>query len=1085
MDFKKLRLPAMVFFLAGAVAPALLSRTSNAKPAPPAAAVTAANRAMAASVNPNTIVLSQTAWTPLGPQPAVPLPGDPHMGYPVVSGQVNALAYDPRDTTDQTIYLGSVNGGLWVTTDGGQSWKALTDIQPSLAVASIALDPSTNPSTIYIGTGKLDRYGYPSTGAGVLKSTDGGKTWTQDQTFAQIISANPSDAWPYIGSLAVAPNNNQILLAAVESYNPSSLPGGIWRSTDGGSTWSVALKEAANTNAGSDIPAGTSVVFDPAVPDQAFAVLGDAGANAANGVYESSDDGATWTLLKSLTNFGHAKLALSPPTSTASGVLVVSIADSSSASINLLGVYSAPIATGGAVGTFTQMTAVPDFCGNASTYQSQFFGCAVDMAVGVSPDNPRLVYLGGSNLYGGDSLIVSSDGGSTWSPDLYAGNGACTSKTSSGQCINANGQLQTGTRAIAFSPDAKMLAVGNAGGVWTTSNVGASANVTWNDLNASLAITQFSAGIAIFPDNPNLGLGGSVGAGALEYGGSPRWTAKLCASGGYTVVTPDGSTAYVACGDNGGVYSLSSSGTLKWAANGIGSCTSTAAAGCYSANPIAPIAIDVLNPSTLYFGANVPGATAVIYQSTDGGDSWQSVSPTISNGATANVTGIAVSPTNDNVVYAGSSDGSVWMTSDALDGSGSKWQSVFSLALAPAVSDIAVDPSLASIAYVSYAVPGVGAPGIYETSDSGRNWSSISGNLPGLAVNAFVVDPYVANTIYAATGKGVYVTSDDGTIWSPLATGLPNVPVTGITLDAKSRTLWAATDGRGMWALQLPQVTVPPTAIPSPASLNFSNVDVGSASAAQTVTVTNNGGSTLNFSSIVVASPFAETNDCGTSLPVGSNCSIQVTYTPSGTGSVGTSLSINGNLRLSQQVPVYGSGQDFSVSAENGSASAAAGQVAIDKIDVKPLGVDGFTDPVSLSCSGVPSETACALIPDSVTPGTGTSTVTLNITTTAPSAVVPLFGPGGPGTMTLALWAALLLVLAMLVALAGKARKRLGFAFASGALLLCLLVPVVSCGGGSHNPGTPPGTYTVTVTGKSGSLTHSATVSLTVTKPTS
>jgi len=287
--------------------------------------------------------------------------------------------------------------------------------------------------------------------------------------------------------------------------NPNLL-GGIWRSTDGGSTWTNVLPVSTGSNGG----AGTGVVFNPAVAGQAFAALSYSGAQ--NGVYKSSDDGATWTqiLANADVTYVQDRLALIPPTASADGNLLVV---STTASIAPL-LYKAALKAGGSVGPFTQLTGVPDFCGPQ---------CNFDTAIALDPVNANVIYAGGSANFRGDVLIVSTDGGTTWSPDLYAGNGACTSTDPSGRCVNANGQVHTDTHAIALSPDGKVLLVGTDGGVWSTTNVGVSSNIIWNDLNASLALTQFYPGISILPGNPNNGWGGTQDNGALGYAGSLEW----------------------------------------------------------------------------------------------------------------------------------------------------------------------------------------------------------------------------------------------------------------------------------------------------------------------------------------------------------------------------------------------------------------------------------------------------------------------------------------------------------------------------------------------------------------------------------
>ena len=166
------------------------------------------------------------SWTSIGPQPT-------SAGTIfVTSGSVNSIAIDPRNS--KTIYVGSAEGGVWKTTNGGTTWKSLTDSQPSLANGAIALDPS-NSEIVYVGTGEenfaIDSY----YGAGILKSTNAGATWKN--IVGPFLHA-------YIGGIAVSPSNNQVLLCA------SNI--GIFRSTDGAETWTRVLDGI-----------GTAVLFDP------------------------------------------------------------------------------------------------------------------------------------------------------------------------------------------------------------------------------------------------------------------------------------------------------------------------------------------------------------------------------------------------------------------------------------------------------------------------------------------------------------------------------------------------------------------------------------------------------------------------------------------------------------------------------------------------------------------------------------------------------------------------------------------------------------------------------------------------------
>lgn len=1018
------------------------------------------------------ITPSTTGWTLIGPQPTLPSSSDPFAGYPTDSGRVTALAIDSRDTTGNTVYLGAAEGGVWVTTNGGQSWTPLTDSQPSLAVGAMALDPTTNPTTIYVGTGEenfnLDAY----YGAGVLKSADGGKTWAQDVTFSQPAVGSSFASGPQIGALAVDPASNQILLAGVGTSAGSSVTGGIWRSIDGGHSWTVVLPESASGN-------GTGVVFDPTSPGTAYAALGAFAGNPTNGVYKSTDSGATWTPLSTLgigPGLGRITLAVGPPVSSGKpGELLVAIAADASTSQapsgNLLGLFKS--IDGGT--TWTQLTNTPDFCGSSRGTGGQ---CWYDMAIGVSPVNPLTIYAGGANSFGGDALTVSTDGGTTWSPDLYAGN--------NGSAINSSGQLHTDTHAITFSADGTKLYEGNDGGVWMTTNVGLSSNITWSDLNAPLAITQFYPGISILPGSANTGFGGTQDNGTQGYAGNLQWqNIPMCGDGGYTTIA--GTTIlFYACAAGEGVWEINAGvnpPTLNWGGNGIGTCTSTVTSNCYTADFVPPLVLDPENAQTLYFGTNV------VYQTTNGATSWTAISPDLTGGKPGNfVSTISVAPSNSNTVYAGTEgrgDSKVWVSANAGAGSGATFQEIDTGLPVRAVTQVATDPSTPTTAYVSFS--GFSSCSlcdskghIFETTNGGTSWTSITGNLPDVPVNALVVDSVLAQTLYAATDVGVFGTSNNGNTWSPIVTGLPRVAVLGLTLDPQTRVMWAGTHGRSMWALQLPQ---PPTATPSPASVTFPNENVGTASPSQPVIVTNSGAMPLSINGITTSSGYSQTNNCGTSLAAGSICTINVAFNPTAAGADLGAISIADNLRSSpQSVTLTGTGQDFSVSANPNTASVNRGSDATYTITVSPV-AGSFTNLVSLACSGLPSLTSCSFSQPSVTPGSGSTTSTLTITTTAPSSVFPAPPRGYPNLPVFSAWLGLLFILSVAAIRAKRSHRKLAFGFAFSALLICVASAIVACGTASKgptNPGTTPGSYTITVTGSSNQLQHSMNVTLTV-----
>ena len=219
------------------------------------------------------VALAQNSWTPLGPQPTAKT-----MFYGNVSGRVTALAVDPCDATGNTVYAGGADGGVWVSfnalSGAPVTWQPLTDEQASLATGALALVSGScqmvgghmQSSEILVGTGESNYALDNIYGAGVLRSTDGGQTWTQDATFAASASQGPGASGPYIAALAVQPHQaNPVILAAVQGTDfaaGGALLSGVWRSTDGGDHWS-RVQPAGGGATGAPFNPATDVKFDP------------------------------------------------------------------------------------------------------------------------------------------------------------------------------------------------------------------------------------------------------------------------------------------------------------------------------------------------------------------------------------------------------------------------------------------------------------------------------------------------------------------------------------------------------------------------------------------------------------------------------------------------------------------------------------------------------------------------------------------------------------------------------------------------------------------------------------------------------
>jgi IPT/TIG domain len=867
-------------------------------------AMRAQQRAAASSKSVADAVISfpgDALWHLMGPQP-VNNPFGQNGGFPTASGRITAIAVDPSDATGNTVYVGGAAGGVWKTTNGGSTWTVLTDTQPSLAVGSITIDPnSCSPgpcTTIYVGTGEENFNGDAFYGAGILKSTNGGSTWTQmgGSTFAQVLG--PEIGGAYIGQIAVQPGNANIVLAAVSFFANGTI-GGIYRSTDAGNTWT---EDAAPRGLGA-----TSVFFESTsntgATATAWMAMGDPFGESVNGIYKSTDSGTTWTKQTSVlptTNLGRITLGYAPSTSGSSATVYAAIADSSTTSSALLGLFKT---TNG--GTAWTSVTGPSVSGGFCAEQ-----CFYDMAIGVHPTNPNVVVLGGGP--GGDnftSLFESTNGGTSWTPATGAAGDFAFGATSAAVHVD--------THAIVFTASGATLYVGDDGGIWSTNTPQPAAGVspTWTDLNAGLAITQFYPGTTAAVSDENYGFGGTQDNDTELFSGSLAWQNEfICGDGGFTAIDQNIPTTIWATCDSGAgakVKKAVFNGQFVFlpAANqnipGFDIAETAITNSGDAMQFIPPLALDDSNPNNLYFGTcrvwmtnNAESSLANSFIPLT--PSWTPISGDLSAGnatvttacpsptGAGNITNMEVAHSNDAVIVAGTSNGKVWESATG----GADWNEIDAAPLPNrAVTAVRTKRSDGTGAIVYATFSGFDCGGtcsgtttaghVFKTTTAGttNTWVNITGDLPDIPVNDIIVDHESNPThdaLYIATDVGVfYCPNPEATTatcanWTVIGDGLPNSPVLSLAMRRSSRILRAATHGRSVWQIQLTDVF--PPALAAISSVTPAAVDaVTSTTGSTSVTVTGlnfSAGTQVQFSGITtgVTTTFVNTTQLNVSI---------------------------------------------------------------------------------------------------------------------------------------------------------------------------------------------------------------------------
>ncbi|MBK6489731.1 MAG: glycoside hydrolase [Gemmatimonadetes bacterium] len=678
-----------------------------------------------------------------------------HIG-PFRAGRTKAATGVPQQPN--LFYIAAVNGGAWKTTDFGRTWTPIFDGQPSGSIGALAVAPS-DPNVIYIGSGEGLQRPDLSTGDGMYKSTDAGKTWTH-------LGLRDAQQIPQI---AIDPRNPDRLFVAVlgHPYGPNA-ERGLYRSLDGGRSFSKVLGKDENTGA-------IDIVMAPNDPNTLYAALWEARQGPwengvwqgpGTGLFKSTDGGDNWTpimhgLPTPAEGLGRIGIAVSP--SRPQRLYITIDAESRS------GIYRSD--DGGA--TWTKTSTDERVHNRGSDFAE----------VKVDPKNADIVYSA--------SIVTwkSADAGVTWKMIRGAPGG-------------------DDYHRIWINPDnTDIILIASDQGAIITVNGGESWSSWYNQPTAQFyhVTTDYS-----WPYRVCGGQQESGSACVLSRGNDGQITFREWRPVGveeYGYVAPDPLNPDIMYGGKVTRFDYRTGQTQNVAPKPFRD-------GNYRMIRTAPVLFAPTNPRKLYFGANT------IWQTVDGGNNWTEISPDLtrrdsvvpanvgvySNTASARarhpgvVYTIAPSYLRESIIWAGSDDGLIHVTMNG----GRSWRNVTPPEIGPwakvSLMDAGHFDSLTAFAAINTIRLDDLRPHIFRTRDGGRTWRRIvTGIDSGATINVVREDPKRRGLLYAGSETKVWVSFDDGDHWESLQVNMPATSIRDLVI--KDDDLVVGTHGRGFWIL--------------------------------------------------------------------------------------------------------------------------------------------------------------------------------------------------------------------------------------------------------------------------------------------
>lgn len=731
--------------------------------------------------------VSLGTWTPLGP-------GN-------IGGRTRAILIHPGDPN--IMYTGGVAGGVWKTADAGASWQPLADLLPNIAIATLAMDPF-NPDIIYAGTGEGFGNFDAVRGAGIMKTTDGGATWSR-------LAGTITSSFYFVNKIVISRTDSQRVYAATAT--------GVWRSLNGGESWVFVLNRSAPNLGCQDLAIRTDKEDD--------VIFAACRANPSGAIFRTlngQSDDSKWEPVFTADNMQRTSLALAPSNQDVLYAMATS-GDPATCPANpgptpapgcyrngFLGVYRST--QNGEAGSWetrannsgdnminatllsNPLLFFSDVCsGGTKSFSSQGW---YDNALAVDPLDENVVWAGGIDLFRSD------DGAATFGIASYWWAAGVP------QFAHADQHFITFHPSYDGSGNQTMF-VTSDGGIYRTDNARAAvakgdraacsntngAAVIWKSLNNSYAVTQFHHGTT-YPGG-HFYLGGAQDNGTnrgTDAEGPNQWVSIRGGDGGYVAVHPkDPRILYSETTRLSLARSTDGGRTFRSATTGI-----TEPSGNFQF--INPFVMDPSNPLNMWMGARAA------WRTTDGGLIWTKASKDFTTGSS--ITALAAAPTDSNRVMIALADGQIFSQKSALDSDADTVWSV-SQPRPDNVSWLAFAPTNPDIAYATFSRFNARASDrhIYKSLDGGTTWASLDGAgdtaVPDIPVHSILPDPSNPQTLYLGTDLGVFVSVDGGQNWAKEDSGFPNTVVEAMSIEKNGTgsILHAFTHGRGAFKVWL------------------------------------------------------------------------------------------------------------------------------------------------------------------------------------------------------------------------------------------------------------------------------------------